>query len=357
MSAVQEKACMVCGRTYRSETDFLSGTSRWRLCSLGNLWFNCQCGSTLMLVKGKFQWWSPEKSLGEEARSVFNRLGNLHDLPHIPSRVMEIQQLLQTKDIEVRDVVQSIRRDPMIATQVLKTAETMRLARSPETPQIKSVEHAAVYIGLKSLSDIVQTAALRSLPLPKSDFDAPTFWNENDLTASIAEVLARRFAPQLNADEAFLAGALCNLGKLVLAFCFPPLANKIVRDVAGDRTTLVTWRQAEHAYAFPDHCVLGEIAAMLWGFPSNLGEAARRHHAMSPAPSHPNSPPFQLSDLAAAANQLTHWVLLRPHRMEEALLAEFARRAGLDDKGLDDLARELTLLRDQLMLVTSRKSA
>ena len=355
---VEGKVCQVCHRAYRSEEDFLNGTSRWRLCTQGNLWFNCNCGSTLMLVKGKFAWWSPEKALTEEARSVFNRLGNLKDLPHIPSRVMEIQQLLQTPDVEARDVARAVRRDPVIATQVLRAAETVRCARAPATAKITSVEHAVVYIGLKTLVDLVQTSALRTMPLPASDFDDAAFWEEGYLTGVFAEVLARRFAPTLSPDEAFLAGSLCNLGKLVLAFCFPPLVNKVVRDVGGlGGGPLVTWRQAEQAYAFPDHCVLGEIAAMLWGFPSLLQEAVRRHHEISiPRAAQGGTPRLELSDLAAAANQLTHWVLLRPHRMEESLLQAFARRVKLSEKGLEELARELTLLKGMLV-TTSTKSA
>lgn len=344
---LDQKKCNVCSRVYREERDFLKGTTRWRVCSEGNLWFNCACSSTLMLKKGKFPWYSPELALAPEALGVFNRLGNLKDLPHIPSQALKIQEMLQDADTSPKEVAREVRKEPVLAAQVLQIAENIRKTRNPTTPPIHALEHAIVYIGFKALGDLIVTSALRQIPLPKSGFNADDYWRESYLTGSIAEQIMRRFAPTLNPDEVFLAGSLCNLGKLVLAFCFPPLVTKLADDVSEKAKTLVDWSKAEKAYGFPDHGILGEIASAIWGLPIQILESTRKHHL---APDSNLGAKFTTWEIVAMANQMLHWILLRPHRMDESIVQAFAVRAGLDEASLDKLAKDITSLKNQIRL-------
>ena len=334
------KECGSCKRRFATEQDYLSNTSRWRICSSGHLWFNCNCGSTLLIKRGRFPWFSPEFALGPESRSVFNRLSNLKDLPRVPNVALELHQALQQPQVSPRDVARNIRKEPVLASQVLHMAETIRNARSPSAVKFKSLEHAVVYIGYKALQDLLVTASLQTIALPASGFQAAAFWQEAYLTGAIAESLMRRFSPDLGQDEVFLAGSLCNLGKLVTAFCFPPLVTKIINDVSGTKEPLVTWRQAETAYQFPDHCILGEIAATLWGFPLEIVKAIREHHTFQPL----SKAPLSIGEIVAVANQMLHWVLLRPHRMEYGLIELFAARVAINEGDLARLAEEFTRL-------------
>lgn len=336
--------CAVCNRVYAKESDFLNGTSRWRLCGQGHLWFNCTCGSTMLIKKGKFPWYSPEKMLSPEARGVFNSLGNLKNLPNVPTNVMELQQLLLKADVSPKEVAANLRHDPVMATHILQIAENIRNTRNPANPKIKSLEHAIVYVGFRYLSDLIMGAALKAMPLPQSGFDQDRFWKESYLTGSAAEFIMRRLKLELNPDEVFLGGSLCNLGKLVTAFCFPPLATKICRDV-DDSTELSSWRKAEQSYQFPDHCILGEIASTLWGFPEYIMHAARRHHDV---PSERRLKDVDLGDLVAFANQMVHWILLRPHRMEYEIVTGFEKKTGLTERDVEALALDLGTLHRQI---------
>lgn len=343
----EAKLCAVCGRRYQSEQDYLVGTSRWRVCSAGNLWFNCSCESTLLITKGKFPWYSPDQFMGEESRSVFNKLGNLKDLPHIPSAVLEIQRLLQQPDVDPKVIARELRKEPVLATQILQLAEGFRRTRNPATPKINALEHAIVYIGLKPLSELVLTSSLRTLRAPQSSFDLDQYWTDAYVTGAIAEVLLRRYSPHLNPDEAFLAACLCNIGKLVIAYCLPNQGNGICRDIAGTTGPLISWREAEKKHGVPDHCILGEIAATLWGFPTSLMEAIRKHHH----PVAPTGAALPLTQITAVANQMTHWVQLRPHLMEHDIISGFKQRVGLSESALDSFALELTELKQKIIAV------
>ena len=288
-----------------------------------------------MLPKGKYPWYAPGLGLTGEAKSVFNSLGTLKDLPRIPAVAMEVQRLLQDPDVDARAVSTKLRADPTIAAQIIEMAETLRRARNPHTPPIKAIDHAVVYVGFKALGDLVITSSIMGLKAPESGFDSDLFWRDAMIVGAIAESLMRKFSPQLNQDLVYLAGSLCNIGKLVLAFCFPPLITKIGADVVTQ--PLLTWRQAERQYKFPDHCILGEIAASLWGFPVEILDATRHHHTLDSNA----KAPLSLNEVVAAANQLSHWISFRPHRIEKPVLDAFQKRAGLTVAGLDEYASSL----------------
>lgn len=340
---IDPKKCRSCAREFTNEAAFLSGTSRWRQCTAGNLWFNCSCGSTLIIPKGKYEWYSPEMIMSSEAKSVFNTLGMLKDLPHIPSQILEIQQLINDPDATAKTVSVSIKKDPIAATRLLMVAENIRFSRDPSNPPIKALEHAVVYLGLKAVGEVVLTSALHQFKFPKSTFDFDQFWHEAHLCGAIAEYLNTNLVLKLNQDEVYLAASMCNLGKLVTAFCFPDLASRIQNEVVSPPNPL-NWRQAEESYKFPDHRILGEISASFWGFPTYILEASRRHHDPLSTTNQ-----FLLHELIAVSNQLVHWVLLMPSRIEQPILTSFYQKTGKKESEIEAMIRPLNKLNDSLM--------
>jgi len=133
-----------------------------------------------------------------------------------------------------------------------------------------------------------------------------------------------------------LAGSLCNIGKLVLAMCFPGLVTKIITDISSPET-LGTWQMAEIRYQFPSHTILGEIAAALWGLPDFVMQSARKHH--DKMTSKGNS--LEIWEIAGVANQLTHWIFLEPHRIDAPFLQDFCSRYKLSENELEKLVVEI----------------
>jgi HD-like signal output (HDOD) protein len=257
---------------------------------------------------------------------------------------MEMQLIIQDPKASPKLLASRLKAEPILATQLLKIAENIRKSRNPQNAPITSLEHAIVYIGFKSFSDLIVTASLRNFKIPASSFNVGAYWRDGLLTGSIAEHLARRFRLPLPEDQLFLAGTLCNVGKLVTATCFPPLIDKINRDVSDPRT-LTTWRNSEQAYNFPSHSILGEIAAALWGFPDFVLQSARKHHD----PFTSKGANLAIHEIVAVANQLNHWVLLQPHRIEAQILSDFSGRFSLSEKDMDQLAQELMPLKEKIV--------
>ena len=335
------KKCQTCGRDFKNENDVLVHGNRWRICDRGFLWFNCECQSTLMIPKGKFEWFSPEKILKPDARTVFNTLPALKSLPNIPSVVMELQQLIQNENVTSKQLAHVAKREPMIASNILKIANDFKI--TDRTKKIDSLEHAISYVGLKAMHEIIVTASIQSFSTKCRVFKPELFWDEALLSGRIAEHLAREFNPKILPDEAYLAGCLCNVGKIVMSICFPDIADSIVRD-ENDATVLRPWVNGEAKYAVASHRVLGEIGASFWGMPEFIVDTASAHHKM-PRPGGPAD--LTIGEIAAFANQLTHWLSLEPIKLDKQLLLNLARKFGfVTERLLDAYVENIFFLRE-----------
>ena len=328
------KVCKSCGREFRSETDFLKGTSRWRICDRGHLWFNCSCNSTQTIVKGKFDWYSPDLLMSQNAKSVFNKLPEMKKLPHLPSLVMELLQLMQDESVSAAQLAKAFRRDPILAAKVLKIANRMRPVQDGQS--VESLVHAISYIGIKMVQEFVLTASMSTFTVETAVFKADAFWDESYLIGRIAERLALRFAPHIIPDEAYIAGSLCEIGKLVSALCFPKMADTLTAEEM-DPWAPHGWTEGEKLHGLPSHSILGEIGASFWGLPDFVIRAVAEHHE----PPILEDPDIQLADIVGLANQLGYWIALEPTRIDQKHLELLMAKFKLTQAKIDELVNQI----------------
>jgi HD-like signal output (HDOD) protein len=325
----------------------MSGTAGWTFCSNGNLWFQCGCGAQLMLTKGRFEWFSPSLLLSPTADRVFRALKDREELPHLPASLVELQRVLRDQQATPAQIAEAVKASPFIALELLKLANNLKGARADSDKPMTSLDHAIVYVGRQSLAELARAAGLKTFKFRTRSFTADSFWKEAQLTAKIAEILARRFGPAIDPDECYLAGFLCNIGKVVAAICHPERTDELHKLVSTSKH-LPHWRKAEAELGADDHATLGEIGAVIWGLPGFVRDAAAKHHH---APTVRRGRPPGLVDIVTYANQMTHWVLLAPNRIDEEVRAASARAFGLDDAGQQQLADELSALHKRQLTV------
>ena len=194
-----------------------------------------------MIIKGKFDWYSPDKYLSTEGQSVFNQLPAIKELPHIPHYVMQLQELIQKETTTSRQLADVAKKSPILASNILRLANNQcGVAGS----QIESLEHAISYVGVNSLKDMVLVAALNTFEFQCEYFKAEDFWEHAFLCGRIAEFITRKFAKDLLPDEVYIAGTLANVGKIVQAITDPSLADTIAKEIA-DVKILGSWSDAE----------------------------------------------------------------------------------------------------------------
>ncbi len=332
------KICNSCQRQFMTPDEFLSNTSRWRICDQGHLWYNCSCHSTGIIIKGKFDWYDPAHHLSEDAQSIFNKIASKTQLPHLPNYVMELQKLMEDKNATPDQMAKLVKYDSLLAAAVLRVANNQK---TRDGQLIRSLSHAIVFIGTDSLRDMVMIAAVSRFQLNTTIFSGKDFWDRAFFTGRIAEHLVTQLKLDFTAELAFLAGSTCNIGKIVQAIVDPRTADYYAMEMADIRIQ-GSWTQAEHRHKGYEHTVLGEIGAAFWGFPEELLESIALHHR---SPVFAKSKVISLWELAALANQMCHWI--DPNDTKQTNKGHFLDlldRFNIDQKMLDAFETELESL-------------
>ena len=298
----------------------------------------------MMIVRGKFNWYAPEKTMSTGAAGLFNKIGGLKELPHVSTSVMEIQEALQAVELDIPLVAKKLKGDPLLAAMLLETANNIKNSREPgDKKKIEGLEHAIMYVGKKACGELVMTISLKAFKTTTTVFNPIEFWKDAFITSDLAELIAQKWGHNINRDEVFISAALCNIGKIVGAIALPQNVDKIEAMVNNPKT-LCTWPQAEASLKLPNHALLGEIGAALWGLPKYVLESVGTHHAPVQSnagiPVSRPAPKLTISECVGLANQLSHWILLRPSRIDQPTIDKICSVAIIKTHELDAFAEQ-----------------
>jgi putative nucleotidyltransferase with HDIG domain len=221
-------------------------------------------------------------------------LERLRDLPALPQVVIDVQSALSREDVSLDEIAQRISHDQALA------ARTLRLANCSfygVPGRVVSIRNAIGVLGLRSLSTMLTAAAVSNAfrDVACKDFDLGSFWRHSIAVALCSQDIARTLL--VDADVAFTAGLLHDLGRLALASKAPiEMAAVLVRRNEDDCLMLT----AEHSILGTDHTVIGARVAGDWHFGAKVVDAIRLHHEP------PASPLVTLIDIIHAADSIVH---------------------------------------------------
>lgn len=220
-------------------------------------------------------------------------------LPSLPRAVQDALAVLNDEGASVNAVAERIENDQVLAARTLRAANT---AFYGAPGRVATIRAAIGVLGLRAVAALLTTASVSAL-FPASalcpEFRFGSFWRHTLTTALAARGLARALG--MDAEVAFTAGLLHDIGALVLATQFPAEFGIALRHAhAHDLPRL----DAERAVLDVDHCVAGEVLAQHWRLPAAVAQAIAQHHAPVPEPGGKPS----LSDLVHVADALAHGI-------------------------------------------------
>lgn len=336
---VISKDCKTCNIQYKSKAEYLANGKSWRVCSEGKLWFECKCGTTLYLEKGEHSWYSSRLFLHPSSIPFYEDEEALKKIPQLPSALTKLQEQINNPQNSSQEIAQALRDAPALAVEVLRLANNTRIAKG----KIKSLAHAITYLGRKTLCQLTLAAMLQSLKFKTHKYTAEIFWQEAFLVGHITEALVVKFQMTSCSDIAYLSGCLCNIGKLIAAICYPQKVDDMV-EILGDPIQMQSWVKTEKRVNLTNHLILGDIAAINWGFPPEIRECVIYHHKpIKRAPD--NNPYLKLFECVNFANMLSHWVNLEPHRIDKQQFTSFQVYLGLGDRETEQFVDTLLPLR------------
>ncbi len=231
-------------------------------------------------------------------------LKSVRDLPSLPLIVVDLLAKLGQDDADSRLLAEKISHDQAL------TAKTLRLANSSfygMQRKVATIQQAIAILGFDSVRTLVTAAAIignfSDATCPGFDFNL--FWRHAIATALSAKALARQL--QLNQDQAFLAGLLHDVGRLVLIIHAPDVYQDVLQYQRQNDCNFV---DAEQALLGIDHTASGRALAEHWKFPSTMQKAIELHHN----PDLRETPP--MSALIHAADAMAHGLDLCGYEQE-----------------------------------------
>jgi diguanylate cyclase (GGDEF)-like protein len=190
-------------------------------------------------------------------------------------------------DGSIAELADALARDPMLAGQVMRVANSAHHYRGAE---VTSLQRAAMVLGMRALKVVALGFTLAN-ELPQTGtaagLDLGTYWHRSVVNAVVARSLARTVEPEL-AEEAFLCGLLTDLGKLVLTHAIPDAYGPLVEETGGwpppeaerERLGFVASEAAERmlrSWGVPELLVEGSaFAARLDELPAGATDETRR---------------------------------------------------------------------------------
>ncbi len=201
-------------------------------------------------------------------------------LPSLPAIALEVIDLVQQKDVNIRQIAATISNDPALATKILRTVNSSFYA---QTQPISTITHALVILGLNSVKTLALGFSLVSnlnKQAGSGDFDHVALWKRSLFTAVAARSLGKEFG-MLQQEEAFLGGLLQDLGVLAMSQALGEAYTNIVAEVGPDHRHLSA---LERQRLQTDHPEIGAALAEHWKLPPVLVAPIRYHEDCTACP-------------------------------------------------------------------------
>jgi putative nucleotidyltransferase with HDIG domain len=222
-------------------------------------------------------------------------LSKVQSVPTLPATVLRVLQMVEDPLCSAADLSQMIQADPALAVKVLKLANS---AYYGFRQKISTIPQAVTLLGFATLKNALLSVAVFDLfRMRMTGFDLLALWKHSVATATACRLLAKRVRYP-NAEKAFTAGLLHDVGKVMIARYLPMSLHAIVQTVHDQSVSMLA---AEQKAIGIGHPAFGAWVMSRWGLPATLVEAVEFHHYPTQA-----QYAFDLAALVYLADILTH---------------------------------------------------
>lgn len=265
---------------------------------------------------------------------------HVEDLPALPDTTIKVIQLADDPNSSAREIGHIIATDIAFTTRVLTIANS---AYYGMPRSITTVNDAVLILGMSALRNLaVAASTYETLNREMSGYGLPTgqLWKHSVECAIAAQIIAKQ-TRKVRMEEAFVAGLLHDVGKVILNIYVGPQFDAIR---ALSELDDMPFHQAERLVLGYDHAEVGARIAEKWNLPAMHCAAIAGHHCL---------------EMGAKAQELTAVVhvaniICKGHTITSELntIHDEPDEAALDVLGLDESSLEL--IYDQMVLHLER---
>lgn len=206
-----------------------------------------------------------------QLKHLIMTIRDLPAMPHVASKVLELSSDPETSADRLQQVIAD---DQAMTARILKIANSAMYACSRT---IKTLSEAIVMLGFNSIRSLVVTSAARNLYSTGSarmGLKERLLWEHSIGVAFSCRLLVSKKHPSLS-EEAFLAGLMHDIGKLVLNLQLPDEFEEIVQIVYNENRD---FHETEVELLGFDHAKVGELLVNKWKLSPLLEEVIGLHH-------------------------------------------------------------------------------
>lgn len=214
-----------------------------------------------------------DERTGKLARGDARRfVKSIDNLPTLPGVVAKVTRLVEDPKASAADINNAIRQDIALSARILRLVNSSFYGFPRK---IGSITHAVVILGFNTVRNVVLSAfVLDTFEAKDLPFGYRDFWIHSLGAAVASEHLARRRGMK-DFDDAFMAGLLHDIGKVVLhQYARDDFAE--VLDVVKQKDCLIM--EAEREVLGMTHAEVGEMLLDEWHLPVKLVKSVARHH-------------------------------------------------------------------------------
>ena len=211
-------------------------------------------------------------------RASAELVSRMSAIPSLPTLYTEILSVLKGDSWGIEDVAAIVARDVGMTAKILQIVNS---AFFGFPRHVASAAEAVGVLGVNTLKALVLSVKLFSQFEDDAvgGLDLERVTKHNMRTGLLAQLIAKEEgAPRVVVDQAFLAGNLHDIGRLVLAANMPEQYREVLELVNLGECSLIA---AEHRLLGTSHATLGAYLLCLWGLPQPIVEGILYHHEPS----------------------------------------------------------------------------
>ena len=207
----------------------------------------------------------------EQLKNIIMTTRDLPAMPQVASKVLELSSDPNTSALQLQQIISD---DQAMTARILKIANSAMYSCSRK---VKTLTEAIVMLGFNSIRSLVVTSAARNLYNTRNattGLKERLLWEHSIGVAFACRLLVQERVPSL-AEEAFLAGLMHDIGKLVLNLRVPEQFDEIVQVVYNDNRP---FNLTEKAILGFDHAEVGARLVNKWNLSPVLEDTILNHH-------------------------------------------------------------------------------
>jgi putative nucleotidyltransferase with HDIG domain len=201
------------------------------------------------------------------------------NLPPFPQAAQKALALIRNPEVNPASLAQVIGADQVLTAHMLRWANSAYYGLEK---RVVTVQQAIVILGLDVIQELIMTHSVSvhlNSAVPGYDLQPGELWQHALGTAIGAKLISKQQHLHID-EEAYFAGLLCDIGKLVF--------EKLLRKINVNQSELEqhSFLELERANFGIDHAILGAEIARRWQLPEDLVDAIAFHHEPQAARSH-----------------------------------------------------------------------